>query len=175
MWNKLGTSKSLPYNPGVFKYDCSLETHLEPWIKRAIPKDLYFSKHFKIILIHIWILFFLISVLLIYLIYFTVLYWFCHTLTWILHGCTCVPHPEPPSSSLPIPPLWVIPVRQPRAPCITHRTWTGDSFHIWWFTCFNVILPHHPALTLSHRVQKTVLYICVSFAVSYTGLSLPSF
>ena len=26
-----------------------------------------------------------------------------------------------------------------------------------------------------HRVQKAVLYICVSFAVSHTGLSLPSF
>ena len=22
---------------------------------------------------------------------------FCHTLTWISHGCTCVPHPESPS------------------------------------------------------------------------------
>ena len=30
-------------------------------------------------------------------IYFTILYWFCHTLTCISHGCTCVPHPEPPS------------------------------------------------------------------------------
>ena len=29
--------------------------------------------------------------------YVTILYWFCHTLTWIHHGCTCVPHPEPPS------------------------------------------------------------------------------
>ena len=27
--------------------------------------------------------------------YFTILYWFCHTSTWIRHGCTCVPHPEP--------------------------------------------------------------------------------
>ena len=25
---------------------------------------------------------------------------FCHTLTWISHGCTCVPHPEPPISRL---------------------------------------------------------------------------
>ena len=33
------------------------------------------------------------------------------------------------------------------------------------------IIPH----SLSHRVQKTVLYICISFAVSHTGLSLPSF
>ena len=24
---------------------------------------------------------------------------FCHTLTWISHGCTCVPHPEPLSPS----------------------------------------------------------------------------
>ena len=28
--------------------------------------------------------------------YFTILYWFCHTSTWICHGCTCAPHPEPP-------------------------------------------------------------------------------
>ena len=44
-----------------------------------------------------------------------------------------------------------------------------------YYTCFNAILPNHPTLSLSHRVQKTVLYICVSFAVSHTGLSLPSF
>ena len=32
-----------------------------------------------------------------FIFYFTILYWFCHTLTWIRHGCTCVPHPEPTS------------------------------------------------------------------------------
>ena len=36
---------------------------------------------------------------------------------------------------------------------------------------FSQIIP----LSLSHRVQKTVLYICVSFAVLHTGLSLLSF
>ena len=50
---------------------------------------------------------------------------------------------------------------------------------IYMFQCnvsmFNAILPNHPTLALSHRVQKTVVYICVSFAVSHTGLSLPSF
>ena len=31
------------------------------------------------------------------LFYFTILYWFCHTSTWIRHGCTRVPNPEPAS------------------------------------------------------------------------------
>ena len=36
---------------------------------------------------------------------------FCHTLTWISHGFTCVVHPGPPHpTSLPIPSLWVFPV-----------------------------------------------------------------
>ena len=34
---------------------------------------------------------------------------------------------NPPSTSLPLPSLWVIPVHQPQASCIMHRTWTGDS------------------------------------------------
>ena len=82
-------------------------------------------------------------------------------------------NPAPPS--LPIPSLWVVPVHQPQASCILHRTWTGDSFHIWYYTCFNAILLNHPTLSLPHRVQKTVLYICVSFAVSHAGLLLLSF
>ena len=82
---------------------------------------------------------------------------------------------NPPPSSLSTPSLWVVPVHQPQASSIVHWTWTGISFHTWRFTCFNAILLNHHTLTLSHRVQKTVLYICVSFAVSHTGLLLPSF
>ena len=100
---------------------------------------------------------------------------FCHTLTWISHGCTCVSHPQPPSHLPPHPIPLGHPVHQPWAPCLMHRTWTGDLFHIWYYTCFNAILPNHPTLALSHRIQKTVLYICVSFVVLHTGLSLPSF
>ena len=90
-------------------------------------------------------------------------------------GIHVFPILNPPPSSLQLPCLWVIPLHQPQASSIMHRTWTGDSFHIWYYTYFNAILPNHPTLSLSHRVQKTVLYISVFFAVSYTGLLLPSF
>ena len=81
-------------------------------------------------------------------------------------------HPEPPSHL----PSHTIPLGHPSAPAprILYRTWTGDSFLILYYTCFHAIPPNHPTLSLSHRVQKTVPYICVSFAVSHTGLSLPS-
>ena len=74
---------------------------------------------------------------------------------------------NPPPSSLPIPSLWIIPVHQPHASSIVHQTWTGNSFLTWYFTCFNAIPPNLSTLSLSHRVHKTVLYISVSFAVSY--------
>ena len=101
--------------------------------------------------------------------YFTIFYWFCHTSTWICHGRTRVPHPEPPAH---IPPC-TIPPGHPSAPAarILYRTWTDDSFLIWYYTCFHDIPPNHPTLSLSHRVQKTVLYFCISFAISHTGLS----
>ena len=41
---------------------------------------------------------------------------FCHTLTWISHGCTCVSHPEP-SSHLPPHP---IPQGHPSAPALSN-------------------------------------------------------
>ena len=62
------------------------------------------------------------------------------------------------------------------APSIQYRAlnldWRLVSYMILYvFQCHS---PNHPTLSLSHRVQKTVLYISVSFAVSYTGLLLPS-
>ena len=47
-----------------------------------------------------------------YFYYFTILYWFCHTSTWIHHGCTHVPHPEPPTH---LPPR-TIPLGHPSVP-----------------------------------------------------------
>ena len=47
---------------------------------------------------------------------------FCHTLTWISHGFTCVPHPDPPSRL----PAHPIPLGLPSAPalstCLMHPT-----------------------------------------------------
>ena len=80
-----------------------------------------------------------------------------------------------PPTSHPVPSLWIVSVHQPQASSIMHQTWTGNSFHIWCYTCFSAILPNHPTLSLSLRVRKSILYICVSFAVSHRGLSLPSF
>ena len=54
---------------------------------------------------------------------------FCHTLTWISHGVTCIPHPDPPSHL----PLHRIPLGLPSASgpstCLMHPSWAGDLFH----------------------------------------------
>ena len=56
---------------------------------------------------------------------------FCHTLTWISHGFTCAPHPDPPSCL----PLHSIPLGLPSAPalstCLMNPAWAGDLFHPW--------------------------------------------
>ena len=42
--------------------------------------------------------------------------------------------PSEPSTLLPpLPSLWVIPVHQPQASSTVHRTWTGDSFHTFYY------------------------------------------
>ena len=77
------------------------------------------------------------------------------------------------------PPLWIISLDHPRAPApsilypVSNIDWQFVSYMIVYI--FNAILPNHPTLSLSHRVQKSVLNIWVSFAVSHRGFSLPSF
>ena len=65
---------------------------------------------------------------------------FCHTLKWISHGFTCVPHLDPPSHL----PLHPIPLGLPSAPgpstCLMHPTWAGDLFHPRQYTCFDAVL-----------------------------------
>ena len=98
--------------------------------------------------------------------FFTILYWFCHTSTWICHGYTCVPHPEPPSL---LPPR-TIPLGRPSAPAPSIQdhtsSGTGDSFHIWYYTCFNAIFPNHPTLS-SPTESKRLFYTSVSLLLSH--------
>ena len=97
------------------------------------------------------------------------MYWFFHTSTCICHGCTHVAHPEPPSH---LPPH-TIPLGHPSAPApsflypASNLDWRFISYMIlYMFQCHS---PKSYPASLSHRVQKTVLYICVSFAVLHTA------
>ena len=94
--------------------------------------------------------------------------------TWICHGYTHVPHPEPPSH---VPPR-TIPLGHPSAPALSilypalNLDWQFVSHMILYMFQCHSHKSSHPLL--SHRVQKSV-YTSVSLAVSHTGLSLPSF
>ena len=101
--------------------------------------------------------------------YFTILYWFCHTSTCIRHGCTgwVFPILNPFPTSLPIPSLCVIPVHQPQASCILHQTWTGDSFLVWYYTCFNASLPNRTPLPLPQSPKDCSIHLCLFCCLAY--------
>ena len=71
-----------------------------------------------------------------FLFYFILLYntvWFCHTSTWIHHGCICVPNPEPPSHL----PLHTISLGHPsaQAPSILYPASNID----WQFVSYMIV------------------------------------
>ena len=118
------------------------------------------------------ILFYLFIFIFIYFFFFQHFSGFCHTLTWISHAVTCIPILIPSPTSLSTQLLWIFPVHQARAlvSCIPpglEICFTIDNIH--------AVLSKHPTLASSHRVQKSVLYICVSFSVLHIRLSLPPF
>ena len=93
---------------------------------------------------------------------FKILYWFCHISTWICHRYTCVPHLNPPPSSLPVPSLWVVPMHQPQASsnllllCI--RVFSNESvLHIrwpkYWSFSFNIIPSNEQSGLISVRMD----------------------
>ena len=88
---------------------------------------------------------------------------FCHTLTWISHGFTCVPHPDT-SSHLP---LYPIPLGLPSAPALSSCIQPGlasyftlDNIHV--SMLFSQIIP-----PLSSPIEsKTLFYTFVSLFLS---------
>ena len=87
---------------------------------------------------------------------------FCHALTWISHGCTCVPRPEPPSHLPPHP----IPQGHPSAPALStlsHASnldwWSISHMIIYMFQCYSLKSSHLRLLTQSPKFCS--LHLCL--------------
>ena len=79
-------------------------------------------------------------------------------------------------SHLPLDPILQV-VTEPQlwVSCIIYQNLKGYLFYIWKCICVNAILSNHLILYISHWIQKSVIYICVSFDAWHIGLSLLSF
>ena len=101
-----------------------------------------------------------------------ILQWFCHVSTWISHGCTCVPHPEAPPTSVPTLPLWVIPEHQ-RWMALLHALnlhWSSISHMVvYMFQCYSLMLSH-PRLLPESKVCSVhlCLFCCLAYRVIIT-------
>ena len=94
---------------------------------------------------------------------------FCHTLTWISHGFTCVPPPDPPSH-FPSHPSGSSRYTSPEH--LSHASnlgWQSDShLIIYMFQCYSLRSSHPRLLPQSPKVCS--IDLCLLF-----WLSLPSF
>ena len=102
-----------------------------------------------------------------YFFYFTILYWFCHTSTWIHHRRTRVPNPEPPSH---LPPH-TIPLGHPSAPApsflypASNLDWQFVSYMIlYMFWCHS--LKSSP-LPLPQSPKDCFIYLCLFCCLTY--------
>ena len=94
--------------------------------------------------------------------YFTIVYWLCHTSTWIHHRCTCVPNPET-SSYLP---PHTIPLGHPSAPAPSilypalNLDWQFGSYTIlYMFQCHSPKSSHLLPLPQSPKVCS--IHLCL--------------
>ena len=88
----------------------------------------------------------------------------CHTFTWISHGCTRVPHPDPPSPSHPS--------RLSQCSSPDHPASYIEPGLAFYFTYDNthvsMLFSNHPTLTFSHRIQKSCsLHLCLFCCLAY--------
>ena len=84
---------------------------------------------------------------------------FCHTLTWISHGFTCVPHPNPPSRLPPCP----IPLHLPSAPALS--TCLMHEFKVLWLH-FSIASPHF-SLHVTAKSSKESFTMLFATAISW--------
>ena len=97
---------------------------------------------------------------------------FCHTLTWISHGITCVPHPDLPSD-LPLHPI------SGSSQCtspehLSHASnlgrWSVSPLIIYIFQCCSLETSHPRLLSQSPKVCSVYLclFICFTYRVIIT-------
>ena len=100
--------------------------------------------------------------------YFTILYWFCRTSTWICNVCTHVPHPEPPSHH----PPHTISLGHPSAPAPIIRYHASNLD--WWFVSHMILKKfqcHSPKsshpLPLPQSPKDCSIHLCLFRCLTY--------
>ena len=95
---------------------------------------------------------------------------FCHTLTWISHGFTCVPHPEPPSHLSPHP----IPLGEPTAPALStlyhasNLDWRFVSCMIIYMFQWHSPKSSHPR-PLPQSPKDCFIHLCLFYCLTVKG------
>ena len=100
--------------------------------------------------------------------HFTILWWFCHTSTWIRHGCTYVPPCWTPSHLPPHP----IPLGCPRALALgallhtSNLRWPSILHMVTYtFQCYSLKSSH--SCLLAHSPEVCSLHLCLFCCFAY--------
>ena len=168
-------------SPGVIPYPetepsrISLnKSHIrnERWRKTVENSVKYFINFFSNIVQYLWNNNFIFNFLSIYfnwrLITLQYCAGFCHAFKWISHGCTCVPHSDPPSHL----PLHPIPQGHPSAPALSTLSHASDldwrsisHMIIYMFQCYSLKSSHPFLLPQSPKVCS--LHLCLFCYLAY--------
>ena len=93
---------------------------------------------------------------------------FCHTLTGISHGFTCVPHPDPPSR-LPPHPTTLGPSQCTSPELLSHASNLGWRsvlpLIVYLFQCYSLRSSHPRLLPQNPKVSS--IYLCLFFCFAY--------
>ena len=99
---------------------------------------------------------------------------FCHTLTWISHGFTFVPHPDPPCRLPHYPICLGLPSAPALSTCLMHPTWAGDLFHpcqswtmlLWRRIEFHISLRSLPPFLVPVEIFLYKLLLCIFLLIT---------